>query len=298
MVRPWDPDVSIDAAFALSRIAAQFPEYSGATIVPIGEGFDNAAFLVAEKTVFRLPRRAFAVPLLENEARILPRLAPHLPLPIPVPSHVGRRDAEYPYPFAGYPFIKGNTACRFPWTDAQRIAAAPVLGAFLRALHAIETSNAADWAPRDEIRRTDLPYRLGQIEAKAATVPEAAEVLPLARTLAETPPTKRLTWVHGDLHPRHLLVDDAGAPAAMIDWGDAHLGDPALDLSIAFTFLPPAGRAAFLHAYGEVDTATWNRARFRALFYGPVLIEYGRDVRDEAMENAGLTAIRFATLVQ
>lgn len=294
MARPWDADVSIDAGFARNRITAQFPEFSGVSIEPIGEGFDNAAFLMGGRTVFRLPRRAFAVPFLENETRILPQLVQHLPLRVPAPSHVGRPDEEYPYPFAGYPFIAGTTACRFSWTDAQRVAAAPLLGAFLRALHSVPVENARDWAPRDEIRRADLKHRLGQIVAKAKVVPEAAEVLALATSLAESPPSERLTWVHGDMHPRHLLVDEEGRPAAVIDWGDSHLGDPALDLSIAFTFLPPSGRAAFLDAYGDVDTAAWDRARFRALFYGPVLIEYGRDVGDFAMEGAGLTAIRFA----
>lgn len=293
MARPWDPDVSIDAEFARNRISAQFPEYSGASIEPIEEGFDNAAFLLDGRTVFRLPRRAFAVPLLEYETRILPLLGAHVPLAIPVPSHLGRPDAEYPYPFAGYPYVAGTTACRFAWADTSRIAAAPAIGAFLRALHAVPIDEARDWAPFDEIRRTDLPYRLGQIEARAAAVPEAAGVLPLAASLVGAEAAERLVWVHGDLHPRHLLVGEEGRPVAVIDWGDSHIGDPALDLSIAFTFLPPEGRGAFLAAYGEVDQATWDRARFRALFYGVVLIEYGRDVRDEAMERAGLTALAF-----
>jgi aminoglycoside phosphotransferase (APT) family kinase protein len=34
--------------------------------------------------------------------------------------------------------------------------------------------------------------------------------------------------VHGDLLPEHLLVRD-GRLAAVIDWGDARVGDPALD---------------------------------------------------------------------
>jgi aminoglycoside phosphotransferase (APT) family kinase protein len=292
VARAWDPDVVIDSAFALRRISTQFPEYSGASIEPIGEGFDNAAFLVDGRTVFRLPRRALAVRFLENEARILPYLAPHLPLPIPAPAYLGHPDEAYPYPFAGYPFVTGSTACSYPWSDEARGAAAPAIGRFLRALHEIPIF---DGAPRDEIRRADLPYRLGQLQARAEAVPEARALLPHAESLAATPAGSRLTWVHGDLHPRHLLVDRDGLPAAVIDWGDVHVGDPALDLSIAFTFLPPSARPAFRAAYGAIDDDTWNRARFRALFYAAVLIEYGRDVRDKAMERTGLTIIRLAT---
>jgi aminoglycoside phosphotransferase (APT) family kinase protein len=82
----------------------------------------------------------------------------------------------------------------------------------------------------------------------------------------------------------------------VIDWGDAHLGDRALDLSIAFSFLPPAARPAFRAAYGPIDDATWDRARFRALFYGVVLVEYGLGIGDEAIRAAGAYALRAASV--
>jgi aminoglycoside phosphotransferase (APT) family kinase protein len=293
MNRPWDPDVAIDPDFAGATIAAQFPEFEGATVEPIGEGFDNAAFLVGGATVFRLPRRAFAAPFLTNEARILPLLAPHLPVPIPVPSHLGRPSDGYPYPFAGYPFLPGRTACRFPWTDAKRAELAPTLGRFLGRLHSVPVDEATRaWAPVDEIRRADLPYRLEMLRERARAVDGTAKIVALAETLAEAPAATRTTWVHGDLHPRHLLVDDSGGLSAVIDWGDVHLGDPALDLSVAFTFLPPFARPAFRAAYGEIDDATWDRARFRALFYALILTEYGEAVGDDAMRTVGRTAMR------
>jgi aminoglycoside phosphotransferase (APT) family kinase protein len=77
----------------------------------------------------------------------------------------------------------------------------------------------------------------------------------------------------------------------VIDWGDVHLGDPALDLSIAFSFLPPGARAAFREAYGPIDAATWDRARFRALHYAVLLSDYGADVGGEAIRAAGEYAL-------
>jgi aminoglycoside phosphotransferase (APT) family kinase protein len=35
---------------------------------------------------------------------------------------------------------------------------------------------------------------------------------------------------HGDLHVRHLLVDEAGALAGVIDWGEVCRGHPASEL--------------------------------------------------------------------
>jgi phosphotransferase family enzyme len=96
------------------------------------------------------------------------------------------------------------------------------------------------------------------------------------------------------IYVRHLLVDEARRLCGVIDWGDVHLGDPALDLSIAFSFLPPGARGAFREAYGPIDAATWDRARFRALFYGTGLVDYGADVGDEAVRAAGEYALQAA----
>lgn len=48
------------------------------------------------------------------------------------------------------------------------------------------------------------------------------------------------------------LVDDAGAGSGVIDWGDVHLGEPALELSIAYGFLPPTAREDFFDGLGYV----------------------------------------------
>src|SRR5205807_941090 len=99
-------------------------------------------------------------------------------------------------------------------------------------------------------------------------------------------------WVHGDLYSRHLLVNESGMLCGVIDWGDVHLGDPALDISIALSFLPPKARPEFEAAYGPIDETAWDRARFKAIWYGAPLIEYGMDVGDEAIRNAGVDALR------
>lgn len=97
--------------------------------------------------------------------------------------------------------------------------------------------------------------------------------------------------VHGDLYARHLLKGDEGALCGVIDWGDLHLGDPALDLNVAYALLPPEDRAAFWSAYGDVDDATRARARFRALHYGVTLVWYGLDIGDEALIDVGALAL-------
>jgi aminoglycoside phosphotransferase (APT) family kinase protein len=299
MARVWDADVELSPVKAARLIDRQFPARAPARLEPFGAGWDNAAFLVNGRLVFRFPRRQVAAGLIEQETRVLPLLAPHLPLPIPAPEFVGIPDEGYPYPFAGYELIPGTTACQPCWSDEERATNAAPLARFLATLHGIAVDGETlAWAPRDEFERANLRKRASTIkEHLRAFAPgvdgiDAAALLELVDRLATAPSwTEPLRWVHGDLYARHLLVDEARCMCGVIDWGDVHLGDPALDLSIAFSFLPPGARAAFREAYGPIDAATWDRARFRALHYAVLLSDYGADVGGEAIRAAGEYAL-------
>lgn len=285
---------------AANLIARQFPDLAPVTVAPLGVGWDNVAYLVNEAFVFRFPRRAIAVPLLDVESRFLPRIAPWVTLSIPVPQFVGVPEADYAYPFVGYPILPGTTACRIRWTGALRASCAAPLGSFLRTLHAVPPGDPA-LAPGDVIERANVAARtvklLERLEEVARTVPDldTSVLSETVRRLAGTPLLSGTpSWVHGDLYARHLLIDGGHRPCGVIDWGDMHLGDPALDLSLAFSFLPAEARAAFRDAYGPVDASTWDRARFRGISYGALLTLYGRDVGDGAIRDAGMYALRHA----
>ena len=71
-------------------------------------------------------------------------------------------------------------------------------------------------------------------------------------------------WVHGDVTVSNVLLRD-GRLAAVIDFGCCGVGDPACDLTIAWTFLTGTSRAAFREAI-DLDAATWARARGWALW--------------------------------
>ena len=110
-------------------------------------------------------------------------------------------------------------------------------------------------ARRVERTRANLAdiARLGLWQAPASVnqVLDEAERLPVPSVAA---------LVHGDLHFRHVLVERERV-TGVIDWGDICLADPALDLQLLWSFVPPQGRAAFLDAYGPVDDAQLVRAR-------------------------------------
>ncbi len=85
----WAPEYDVSADEARALIAAQFPHVSPCVIERFGAGMDNIAFLVDRKYVFRFPRRSIIVPLLETETAVLPLIAPHVPIPVPVPRFKG-----------------------------------------------------------------------------------------------------------------------------------------------------------------------------------------------------------------
>ncbi|MBX9577518.1 MAG: phosphotransferase [Chthoniobacterales bacterium] len=66
-------------------------------------------------------------------------------------------------------------------------------------------------------------------------------------------------WVHGDVGPTNLLVHQKKL-SAVIDFGQLAVGDPACDLTIAWTFFKGESREIFRSMF-SFDTATWTRAR-------------------------------------
>jgi len=301
----WTADTETTTELALALLASQFPQLDAHEIEVLGVGWDNTAYLVNNRWVFRFPRRKVAANLLINEGRILPLLQPHLTVPIPLPIYLGKPQAEYPYPFVGYVHLPGATACSVTLSDSERNSNAALLGGFLAALHCIPVdAETAAWAPGDEIRRTDMQMRLLQLQERLNTLSsrlqniglDGVQIAAVAASLAQTPHSiEAPCWVHGDLYSRHLLLE---APknqlCGVIDWGDVHIGDHALDLSIALSFLPPAARDEFREAYGKIDANTWSRARFRAINYGAILVLYGMDVGDEELVTVGQSALKNA----
>lgn len=287
--KPWTPEHPVDAGLAAALVHAQFPDLAGLAPERVGEGWDCDVWRFGG-LAFRFPRRAMAVSLVETEGRVLGWLGPRLPLQAPVPARFGRPTPAFPHPFWGYPLVPGRTGDRAALDAAGRRAAAPTIAGFLRALHGLDAGEAArQGVPADLVRHQtprSAQAAIGRLPALAGT--RWADRIEAARAvLAEPPPSVRgaSTVLHGDLYARHLLFDDADRPSGVIDWGDVCLGDPAIDLSIAFTFLPPAARPAFWAAYGEVDAATRARARGIGLArYGVSLLVYALDVGDAGLE--------------
>src|SRR4051794_6938303 len=131
MPQPWDVETDTTPALAARLIAQQFPHLAPVEIAPFSAGWDNIAFLVNEQYVFRFPRRTLGARLLKDEIRVMPNLAPLMPLAVPDHRFVGAPTDEFRWSFAGYRLIPGRTACRANLSTEQRRQIAPTLARFL-----------------------------------------------------------------------------------------------------------------------------------------------------------------------
>jgi aminoglycoside phosphotransferase (APT) family kinase protein len=299
----WTANIHIDLLLARSLVASQFPALSLQRIEPFGNGWDNTAFLVDDALVFRFPRRRVAVALLEAEITLLPHISPQLPLAIPDPCLVGAPSAAYPSPFAAYRLIQGATADSLPLSHEARGQMAAPLGAFLRALHSVDPAPLlARGLPLDELGRLDHEKRLPLTrerfrahEADAALGRWLGHLTWLEEHPPVPPPAGERRLLHGDLYPRHIILDPHARPVGVIDWGDIHFGDPALDIAVAFLVLPPQAHAAFREAYGAIDERTWRAARYRAIYHAVLEYHYGSCSGDANMREMGSLALDFLT---
>lgn len=297
---PWTADIDIDESIARSLITRQFPQFSDEPVVPFGQGWDNAAFLVGDRVVFRFPRRREFAQLIGREIAILPRIAPQLPLRISASAYAGMPSDAFPYAFAGYELIRGATLCSIEMSDERRSALAAPLARFLRALHAIDPEPLAQVGlPRDEIGRLHYENRLRLARERALALRHVDVPVPenLLAWLEAHPPValahNESRVVHGDLYARHLVIGDDALPAGVIDWGDVHRGDPALDVAIAQMVLPPSAHADFREAYGPIDERMWNAACFRAIYHAILELDYGVRAKDAGMRTIGAAALRY-----
>jgi aminoglycoside phosphotransferase (APT) family kinase protein len=246
-------EVELTAADVDRMLAAQHPALRGALRL-VANGWDNEVFRLGDDLAVRLPRRQAAAVLIEHEQRWLPELAGRLPLPVPLPVAVGVATADYPWRWSVVPWFEGRPALAA--SPSTRDGFAEPLADFLQALH---TPAPAD-APANEVRGVSLASRSAAVTARLTNAPDLQALWNDALAAPEW--DRAAVWVHGDVHPGNLVIDDLGRLPAVIDFGDLCGGDPACDLSIAWTGFTAAGRDAFRARLGDAyDDATWRRAR-------------------------------------
>lgn len=301
-----------------SRVLEAYPEVAGEDMRLLGIGWDNTVWLVDERWTLRLPRRAAALPLQERELSVLRALAGRLPLPVPEPAYVAGPAADFPWPSWVAPVVPGVELAHAGIGDEDRGDLGAQVGRFLAVLHA---QAPPPGLPHDPNRRADMSLR---VPWARDTVSRAVEMgllddvpdgfAALVDEALDLDPSSVTVLCHGDLHLRHVLVaprsggpGSPGTPdpvgtvggwvaAGVIDWGDACVADPALDLSFAFAALTGAARDAFLTGYVDgggtaPDRAAEVRARLVAAGLCAMLATTGAEGGDTALVSENVRGI-------
>ena len=259
-------DVRIDVPLVQRLIATQFPQWSHLPVTPVAKsGWDNRTFHLGAEMSVRLPSAARYAAQVEKEQHWLPRLAAHLPLPIPTPLAQGRPDEEYPWPWSIYRWLDGEPASAATIGDGVRFAVD--VAKFLVALQQIDASDGPPAGAHNFFRGGPLAVYDDEtrhaLDALAGTIDTEAAMDVWQMALASTW-QQRPVWVHGDVAAGNLLVEEERL-SAVIDFGCAGVGDPACDLVIAWTLFAGKSRQAFRAAL-PLDAAAWARGRGWALW--------------------------------
>ncbi|MBD7938274.1 phosphotransferase [Cytobacillus sp. Sa5YUA1] len=286
----WDSDVEVTIDEAQQIISEQFPILEPVITKESGEGWDNKVFVVNESVIFRFPRRKMAVPLLARENRWLPQLKQHLhsDIQISAPIYIGQPSSKFPYPFTGYPLIKGVSTNEREIRVEDRGPIVEDIALFLKALHQVP-SRHFHGIIGDEIGRLDVHAKKTAVIQRLEWMEENEVIdsripfLAMIQIAANTSVTARNTLVHGDFYFRNFLIRDDLRLAGVIDFGDMHRGHRAVDLAVAYTFFPSYMRERFFSLYGAIDKETESLAMFRGLHVMCYLFFYGMDKQDEGI---------------
>lgn len=283
----------ITALLVRTLVSEQFPQWSELPIRPVEvQGWDNRTFRLGDRMSVRLPSSDGYVPGLVREQQTLAILGTSFRVAVPRVVATGAPSAEFKRPWSVREWIEGHTleAVEPP----KRETAISTLGDALRELQGCGTAGGP-WAGRASA------YRGCHISAVAEDV---QALLPLlgsrhaegcralwdaaVRAVWTRPPV----WVHGDVAPGNMLFDSGGQLAALIDFGQACVGDPASDLAFAWLSCSLLERDR-LRERLELPEDAWLRgaawALWKALISSPhdVLAKYGRQ-RDAVLSDVAV----------
>jgi aminoglycoside phosphotransferase (APT) family kinase protein len=228
-------DRPLDAAIALAAVREQLPALACERAEHLGSGWGSDVYRLDDGLVARFPRTAAAAEWVDAEHAVLGLVASSLASAFAVPRVVGRGRAgtHFPDDFLVCTLVRGISAAPAPRPVRDELA--EDLGRALTRIHAVPVEDARAAGLR-EVEWDDSGYA--------------------------GPP--RL--LHGDFRAGNVVVDPAsGRLAGVIDWGNAAVGDPALDFMTLVIWRGWAFMRRALDAYAlPVDDGFLDRVRYHA----------------------------------
>lgn len=276
-------EIDTDADLVRRLLSDQFPQWAELSIERVeSSGTDNAMYRVGSDLAVRLPRIPRTADYLRREQHWPTVLAPQLPVEVPVPVAVGEPGDDFPLPWTVLRWIPGRNPVVGRLDDPEALALD--LAEFIQALRRIDPAGGPQQQrgvplstpSRDSLTREAISQLHDDIDADRA--------LAYWERAIELPEPAGVFWSHGDLSPGNVLVRD-GRLSAVIDIGGAGVGDPTVDLIVAWNLLPPNAREVLRTALDVADD-TWERGRAWAMSIALIQLPYYRDTNPALAANS------------
>lgn len=263
-------DIYLNEEIVKKIVTSQFPEFSNLEIELLDHGWDNENYRLGSDFIVRMPRRLSASRLILNEIDWLPKLKDKLPINVPAPVRVGIPDQNYPWYWSITPWFEGESADKnFP----DEIEAFRLIN-FLKKLHIKNPDKAPENLYRGIwllTKRYEIEKRMKCLRSKTKLITDRIENKWYE---AVNEPLAEKCLIHGDLHPRNIIVK-VGRIEAIIDWGDITAGDPANDLACLWMlFRQDKIRLEALDLYGASENLI-KRSIGWAIFFGIMFLDTG-----------------------
>jgi aminoglycoside phosphotransferase (APT) family kinase protein len=261
MPRVHDDELDIDSELVRALLAEQFPQWAELPLDRAGDGTVNVIYRLGDALSVRLPRRNGPEVEEDLEFRWLPVLAPQLPVAIPRPVARGRPGSGYPWFWSIHTWLEGE------------LPTGPLVAGDVAALvSALQRIAAGDAPEPGGGRGQPLSYRDPYVRDALERV-HAPHALVLWERAAAAPEWEGArVWIHADLDRRNVLLRD-GRLGAVLDWGGVGVGDPAVDVMVAWKLVAREERDRF-RALLDVDDATWLRAEGWVLSQALIALGY------------------------
>ncbi len=244
-------DRELNEEIALRAVREQLPTVACKSATLLGMGWATDVYLLDQRLVARFPRNTEVADYVDHDEAVLKLIESELSEFFAVPRvlHRGKAGAHFPHDFMVCEYVPGIGADnpQAPFADAL----ASDLGIALTHIHSIPLAG---------------PSRvgLGQPNWDDYSGP--------------------LRFLHGDFSPDNIIVnEDSGRLVGVIDWGNAAIGDPAIDFIWLVCWRGWSFTHAVLDAYGApregdfVDRVRRN-AQIQALQWLLDSVRRGRDL--------------------
>jgi aminoglycoside phosphotransferase (APT) family kinase protein len=186
--------------------------------------------------------------------------------------------------------LPGTSLLDVPSPEPAQVA--DQLGGLLEAIHGVPADALAGLGEPDRYPLTSYRSDAAESMPTIAALLNADQRAMVETFLARAPPPEPtdLVFSHNDLGAEHLLADeDRVTLTGVIDWSDAAIDDPALDLGRILRDLGPGPAARALASLRhEATTEIMARAVFHARCALLEDLAYGRTTGDHRYTNAAL----------